>query len=179
MKVTGKIVGANIDFKTGKPTLTLSVNELNDFKNLVDELGSADKLSIEIKPYRERRSLDANAYFWVLCSKLADKVRLTKEQVYRECIRDIGGNSEIVCVRNDAVNKLRDGWQRNGLGWITDVFPSKLEGCTNVELYYGSSTYDTKQMSDLISIVVDACKENGIETMTPSELALLVERWGE
>ena len=179
MKVSGKIVDAYMNLRTGKPTLTLSVNELNDFKTMVDELGGAEKLSIEVKPYRERRSLDANAYFWVLCSKLADKVRLTKEQVYRECIRDIGGNSEIVCVRDAAVQKLRDGWQRNGLGWITETFPSKLEGCTNVELYYGSSTYDTKQMSDLISIVVDACKENGIETMTPSELALLVERWGE
>ena len=71
MRVTGKIVGASIDFKTGKPTLTLEVNERNDFEALVDEMRGKDKLSIEVKPFRQRRSLDANAYAWVLIDKLA------------------------------------------------------------------------------------------------------------
>ena len=71
MKVSGKIVGANIDFTTNKPTLMLQVNEVNDFKQLVDDMNGLDKLSIEIKPYRARRSLDANAYAWVLIDKLA------------------------------------------------------------------------------------------------------------
>lgn len=177
MRVSGKISGANIDFRTGKCLLELEINEKNDFKSLVDDMSTKDKLSIEIKPYRARRSLDANAYFWVLCSKLADALGLTKEEVYRECIRDIGGNSEIICVKDSAVSKLCDGWSGRGMGWITDTFPSKLKGCTNVEMYYGSSTYDTKQMSQLISVAVESCKQFGIETLTPSELALLVERW--
>lgn len=131
----------------------------------------------EIRPFRKRRSLDANAYFWVLVSKLAEQLRITKEEVYRECIRNIGGNSEIVCVKTQAVERLCQGWQKNGLGWIAETFPSKLEGCTNVTLYYGSSTYDSKQMSDLIEIVVQECKELGIETMTPAELSLLLDGW--
>lgn len=177
MKVTGRIVGANIDFRTNKPTLTFEINELNDFKCIVDDLKDKDKLSIEVKPYRERRSLDANAYFFVLADKLAEKLRITKEEVYRNAIREIGGVSETVCVKNQAVERLCEGWSKNGLGWQTETFPSKLEGCTNVILYYGSSTYDKAQMSRLIENIVQDCQAVGIETRTPSELANLLSLW--
>ena len=177
MKVTGKIVGANIDFSTGKPTISFEVNEKNDFKQMVDDLKDCEKLSIEVKPYRERRSLDANAYFFVLADKLAEKLRITKEDVYRNAIREIGGVSETVCVKNQAVERLCDGWSKNGLGWQTETFPSKIEGCTNVILYYGSSTYDKAQMSRLIENIVQDCKAVGIETRTPDELANLISLW--
>lgn len=177
MKVTGKIVGANIDFKSNKPVLMLEINERKDFELIVDDLKDKDKLSVEIKPYRPKRSLDANAYFFVLADKLASKLHITKEDVYREAIRDIGGVSETVCVKNQAVKRLCEGWSKNGLGWQTETFPSKIEGCTNVVLYYGSSTYDTAQMSELIGNIVEACKAQGIETRTPDELANLLSMW--
>lgn len=179
MKISGKIVGANIDFRTNKPQLTLEINELNDFKQLVDEMNTLEKLSIEIKPFRKRRSLDANAYFFVLADKLAEKLNITKVDVYRNAIREIGGVSETVCVKNEAVDKLCEAWSEKGIGWQTDTFSSKIEGCTNVILYYGSSTYDTAQMSRLIDNIVQDCKAVGIETLTPNELAKLKALWGE
>lgn len=126
---------------------------------------------------KKRRSLDANAYCWVLLDKLAAVLNRPKEEIYRQYIREIGGNSEIVCVVNAAVEKLCFGWERNGIGWQTETMPSKLEGCTNVILYYGSSTYDTAQMSRLINLIVEDCKAQGIETMTPYELDALIGRW--
>ena len=57
------------------------------------------------------------------------------------------------------------------------MFQSKLPGCTNVILYYGSSSYDTEQMSSLIDLLVDDCKAQGIETATPDELARYKEEW--
>ena len=179
MKVTGRIVGANINFMTNKPRLTLEVNELNDFKQLVDDMNGCEKLSIEIKPYRARRSLDANAYAWVLMDKLASKMTMAKKDIYRDYIKHIGGNSETVCVKNSAVERLCDGWAKNGIGWQTDTFPSKLEGCTNVILYYGSSTYDTAQMSRLLDLIVQDCKQLGIPTETPDEIARLKSLWKE
>lgn len=177
MKATCRIVGANIDFKTGKPVLMLEINERGDFEQIVDDLKDKDKLSIEIKQYKERRSLDANAYFFVLADKLAEKLNTTKEEVYRNAIKDIGGVSETVCVKNAAVERLCEGWRSMGLGWQTDTFPSKIEGCTNVILYYGSSTYDTAQMSRLIEHIVQDCKAVGIETRTPGEIANLLSMW--
>ena len=179
MKVSGKIVGANIDFRTNKPQLTLEVNELNDFKQLVDDMNGLEKLSIEIKPYRARRSLDANAYAWVLMDRLAEKLGESKIDIYREYVKHIGGNSEVVCVKNTAVERLREGWGKNGIGWVTDTLPSKLEGCTCIILYYGSSTYDTAQMSRLLDLIIQDCKEQGIPHETPDEIARLKALWGE
>jgi hypothetical protein len=179
MKVSGKIVGANINFMTNKPRLTLEINELNDFKQLVDDMNGCEKLSIEIKPYRARRSLDANAYAWVLMDKLAEKMVMSKVDIYREYIKHIGGNSETVCVQNKAVERLCEGWSKNGIGWQTETFESKLEGCTNVILYYGSSTYDTAQMSRLLDLIIQDCKQLDIPTETPDEIARLKSLWGE
>lgn len=131
----------------------------------------------EIEPKRKKRSLDANAYFFVLSDKLSEKLNIPKEEIYRNCIKDIGGVSETVCVRNEAVQKLCEGWKHNGLGWQTDTFPSKIKGCTNVILYYGSSTYDTEQMSRLINNIVEDCKAQGIETRTPDEIANMLSLW--
>ena len=55
--------------------------------------------------------------------------------------------------------------------------PSKIPGCTNVVLYYGSSTYDTKQMASLIDAVVEACKSVDIDVATPDEIAKYKEEW--
>ena len=179
MRITCKIVGANIDYATNKPTLMLQVNDVNDFKQLVDDMNGLDKLSIEIKPYRARRSLDANAYAWVLMDRLAEKLGESKVDIYREYVRHIGGNSEVVCVKNTAAERLREGWGKNGIGWITDTLPSKIKGCTCIILYYGSSTYDTAQMSRLLDLIVQDCKQLGIPTETPDEIARLKSLWGE
>jgi hypothetical protein len=179
MKITGRIVGANIDFRTNKPCLTLEVNERSDFELLVDEMRDKDKLSIEVKPFRAKRSLDANAYCWVLIDKLAEKTGESKEAVYKQYITNIGGNSEVVCVKNSAVERLRQGWQKNGIGWQTETFESKISGCTNVVLYYGSSVYDSAQMSRLLDLIIQDCKEQGIPTETPNEIARLKALWGE
>lgn len=177
MRVSGKIVGGSIDFRTNKPTVTFEVNELNDFKLMMDELNDKT-LSIEVKPYRAKRSLDANAYFFVLADKLAAKLGTSKEEVYRNAVRDIGGVSEIVCVKNEAVERLCEGWSKSGIAWQTETFPSKIDGCTNVILYYGSSTYTTDQMSRLIDHIVQDCKAVGIETMTPNAIAEMISLWG-
>ena len=131
----------------------------------------------EIERKRKKRSNDANAYLFVLADKLAEKLNIPKEEIYRNCIKEIGGVSEVVCVKNEAVEKLCDGWKRNGLGWQTDTMPSKIKGCTNVVLYYGSSTYNTEQMSRLIENIVEDCKIQGIETRTPQEIADMLSLW--
>lgn len=179
MRVSGRIAGAQIDFKSGKPLLTLEVNEKHDFELMVDELKDCERLSVEVKPFRQRRSLDANAYFWVLCDKLAEKLNRSKVDIYREYVKDIGGNNEIVCVKNIALDRLCQGWKRNGIGWLTETFPSKIDGCTNVILYMGSSEYDSAQMSRLLDLITEDCREQGISVETPDKIAEMKARWVE
>ena len=162
--------------RDGSQNVTLTVS--SDFRPLFDELAGKE-LDVEIKQHRKKRSLSANAYCWVLVDKIAARSGVDKTSVYRETIRNIGGVSDIVCCQDRAVEALRSGWQAHGVGWITETIPSKLEGCTNVILYYGSSTYDTAQMSRLIDLLVMEAKELGIETATPQELDRLREEWAK
>ena len=153
-----------------KQRLTLELDA--DFRSDFDELKDSD-VDVTIRKHRNRRSLDANAYAWVLIDKIAEKMHLSKEAVYRDHIRQLGGVSETVCVLDRAVERLTQAWSKNGLGWQSETFKSKLSGCTNVTLYYGSSTYDTQQMSALIDALVQTCRALNIETKTNEEIESL------
>ena len=161
----------------GKPLITFKVNEYQEAVKASQEFADGVTVALKVSKQKKKRSLDSNAYFWTLVDKLSQRLNLPKEEIYRNAIRNIGGVSEIVCVQNKAVEKLCQGWQRMGIGWQTETFDSKIDGCTNVILYYGSSTYDQKQMTSLIDNIVQDCKAVGIETLSPLELARLTEGW--
>ena len=112
--------------------------------------------------------------------KLASALGTPKENIYREIVRGIGDNFEIIPIRLDAVDKFVSAWQRNGIGWVCDrTGSSKLPGYENIIAYYGSSTYDKTQISRLIDLIVQECREQDIETMTPEQLARLKGAWNE
>ena len=175
-EMTGRITGVSFSFD-GKPLVTLELNERNTALNMVDDLKSHEKLTVKLDKVKKKRSLDMNAYCWTLIGKISQKTNVPKEEIYRDYILGIG-SFEIVCCQDKAVETLRAGWSRNGLGWITDTTPSKISGCTNVFLYYGSSTYDVQQMSILIDLIVQDCQAMGIETKPQAEIDSLLNNWG-
>ena len=143
-----------------------------------DEYHDCKALDMGISKHRKRRSLDANAYAWALMDKLAEKTGVSKEKIYRETVKNIGGNSYIYPIRKDAAEAHIRHWAHNGLGWIAEIMgDSKLDGYVNVISYYGSSEYDTAQMSRLIDLIIAECQEQGIDTKTPAELTALMEEW--
>ena len=174
MKSVGTIEDISIDYKTQKPKILIVLNERECISSL-EEL-KEDKLSVEIKKYRNKRSLDANAYMWVLISKLEEKVNISKDVIYKDAIRNIGVY-EVIPVKNEAVDRFIEAWTKNGLGWVCETTKSKLDGYTNILAYYGSSTYNTAEMSRLIDLIVQECKQLNIETMSKSELDSLIESW--
>ena len=159
----------------GEWSITLTTRE--DFSEQYESL-KENPVSFEIKKASKKRSRDANALAWVLIDKLAEKTRISKTEVYRSAIKEIGGVSEVVCIQDKAVERLCSGWQKNGLGWQTETVPSKIPGCTNVILYYGSSTYDTAQMSRLLDLIIQECEQQGIPTLR-DEAAELLGKWGK
>lgn len=172
--MTGRLVDLALG-RNRKQRVTVELDQ--DFEAAFDELAGKE-LDIEIKKQRKRRSLDSNAYFWVLAGKLAVKLHISPTEVYRHYIQDIGGNYETVTVAEQGSDKLREMWSAHGKGWLTEELPSSAPGYVTLLLYYGSSTYDTAQMSRLIDMIVLDCKENGIETLTPDKLDAMKERWG-
>lgn len=173
MKATGRIVGANIDFKTGKPVLMLEVNERGDFEQIVDDLKDKDKLSIELKQYRQHRSLNANAYAWLLIGQIADIVRSSKDEIYLKCLKRYG-QSELVSVLSRVPVE-------NYFKYYEEAGASKLNGkdFTHYRVYKGSSDFDTREMSIFIDGVVSEAKNLGIQTETPNQLAEMKARWGD
>lgn len=176
-ELTGKIVGVSFDYLSGKPIVSFELNEGTLARSMVDELRQQEKLAIKVGKFKQKRSLDANAYCWTLIGKIAEKTGVPKQEVYREAIRGIGGNYDVVCIKEEAADSLRSAWERNGIGWQTEVMLSKLDGCTNVLLYYGSSTYDTAQMSRLIENIIQDCNALGIETKSQAEIDSLLKGW--
>ena len=129
----------------------------------------------EITAKKKKRSLNANSYCWALCEKIAQKTRKTKESVYREEIREVGVYEPLV-LREEAVEKFMERWADKGTGWICEVIDDygteKL-----VYAYYGSSTYDTHEMSRLIDNIIQDARALGIETGDEEYINSLLGSW--
>jgi hypothetical protein len=173
MRVTGKIVGANIDLRTGKPTISFEVNERNDFKLMVDELQDREKLTIEVKQYREKRSLNANNYAWKIITEIANVLRASKDEIYLEMLKRYG-QSEIFSV----VSHIPFG---EYVKYYEEAGESKLNGklFKHYKVFKGSSEFDTREMSIFIDGIVSEAKELDIQTETPDEIAKIKSLWKE
>lgn len=134
----------------------------------------------KIEEYREKRSLNANAYCWVLCDKIAkelskDGTITTKEIVYKDAITQIG-SFEPMIIEEKAFENFKRIWGKQGLGFIVQEV-SRKDKCIRVNCYYGSSTYSIKEMSLLIQLLVELAKSLNIETKSENEINSLLERW--
>lgn len=172
MSYIGKIQGITIDLIDRKPVIALKIDEgsIDGLKDLI----SCEKLDISIKKYREKRSLDANAYCWVLLQKMAEILKTDKWSLYLRMLKEYGQFTHIV-VKEQAVEAMKRQWRECEI-----LGPIKVGGMTGIQLqcYFGSSTYDTKQMSDFIDGIVREAQELGIDTRTPDEIAHMKAVWG-
>ena len=152
-----------------------------------DDLGKAmavvrkhkDRLyDLEVKEHRKKRSLDANAYAWVLINKIGDALRITPTEIYRQAIQNVGGNYELLPVKEEAADHFKQVWEAQGLGWpCVDMGKSKIDGYRNLRAYYGSSTYSTTQMAQLIDILLQDCRALDIEVKSEEEIASIMGAW--
>lgn len=133
--------------------------------------------TLTVKKYRRKRSLTANAYAWVLLDKLAEATGAPKEEVYRRTIREMGGVSELLAIREEAVSQFIRSWGEGHIGQFCEDLGVHSTGYRLLRCYYGSSTYDTAQMARLIDALVQDCEALGIDTMSDQERSLLLERW--
>lgn len=171
--MTGKIVGIAKDFKTGRYNLTLEVNENHEAENIYDKFSGIEKLIINLSLYRKKRSLNANAYLWVLCEEIAKRTDTDKWDVYINALRERGVFTHIV-VKESAVERVKREWRATvELGHIK---VGNMEGI-QLQCYYGSSSYDSKEMARVIDYLVREATELGIETIPPEELERMINAW--
>ena len=158
-----------------KPEIVLTMDSIGEPVNKLKAACDKGKtLDVDIKQHRERRSLDSNAYMWVLCAKIADALRTSKDEVYLTMLERYGQFTHII-VKPEAVDKVMQAWRTvRNLGGI------HIGGRMGVQLqcYFGSSTYNTKEMATLIDGIVGECKDMGIETLPPDEIEAMKAEWG-
>ena len=137
-----------------------------DFRNGAD---------FEIKPVKKKRSLDSNAYLWILCDQIAQVIRSTKEEVYRMAITEVGKFIEMSFTSKNDMDDFVRWWQEKGIGWIVEMVDTEL---MIVHAYIGSSRYTTQEMNVLIDNVVESARELGISTKSDEEIDSLIRSWG-
>ena len=171
-ELTGKIKGVSVDYLSGSPLVTFEMNERQTALDMVDTLREYDKLSVKIDRYRQKRSLNANAYAWTLIGKIADKIRSSKEEVYLTMLKEYG--------QSDLVSVLAHIPVKSYFKYYEEAGESSLNGklFKHYRVYKGSSEFDTREMSIFIDGIVSEAKNLGIETLTPNEIAKMKDLWG-
>ena len=142
------------DFTEGLYTVTFYTKQK---PTELEKLNQENNIDVEAKKHREKRSLSANAYCWVLCDKIAKEISkdgtiTTKEDIYKDAIVQIG-TFEPMIVEEKAYENFKRIWEKQGLGFLIQEV-AKKDKCVKVHCYYGSSTYDTKEMSLLIDLLI-------------------------
>ena len=174
MEFKGHLVGASRNLATGRYNITFEMSEGN-IKDL-DRISSNKMLTVQAKDFRNKRSLDSNAYAWVLMQKIAEETGLDKWEVYLNCLQRYSRAFTHVIVKPQAIDKLKELYRVCiDLGEIT------VNGQTGhqLQVYFGSSTFDTKEMSVFIDGICSECRDLNIPLIPDSEIERLKQEWGK
>lgn len=175
METIGKLTGASRTFDGRGIILTFEVDA--SASGQIENMKKDDLLRIRAVRYKQKRSLDANAYAWALMTKIANHpdVSSSKEEVYEQMLQKYGtfyededGFITITVKKSVDMAKVDGHWK-----YIKDngKFASYL-------MIKGSSEYDTAEMSHFIDRIVEEAQELDIETATPDELERMKQEWG-
>lgn len=170
MQLKANLKGIQKDLLGGGYLVTFGTSE--DVTPLADMQGD---LSLTVTRFTKKRSLDANAYAWVLMGKIASVLKTSKEEVYEEALRRYGvfetdedGRSiEIQVDRSVDAHLLPGHWYR-------------VDDLGNKVIYMmlkGSSEYTAKEMSVFIDGIISEAKELHIEALPPDELERMMKAW--
>lgn len=176
--MTGRLVDLAITLG-GKQRLTIELD--GDFREQWDKLHQEPLLDVEIKKHRNRRSLSANAYFHVLCNKIAAETGESDDEVKRRLVVSYG-----------ALARDKDG-KTVGLKLPPTVDPcefypyvryyeTRQENGKDFACYFvykDTHRMDTKEFSHLVDGAITEAKELGIQTDTPEQLARYKEEWSK
>ena len=184
-EMQGRISNISNDFFTGKVHITFEVDNTQTARKCYEQFKEEKTLDIKVDKHKIKRSKEANNYLWVLCTKMAeerskDGVFISKDDVYREEIREMNIYRDYHDLPLPEAETLRTAWGMLGTGWVTEQVDFSADGDrVTIRCYYGSSQYSKSQMQRLLDKVVQDCHALNIETKTPNEIANMISLWNE
>ena len=151
--------------------ITLTGANRNELSSLVKDTD----YRIKLVKWREKRSLDANAYCWVLISKIAEVVQSSKEEIYEQMLHSYGVIDQdfppITVISTADMSRIDGHW------YLFKTTESKGKTWDSYFRIIGSSEYDTKQMSTFIEGIIYEAKNLGIETLPSEEVERMKSLW--
>jgi len=165
--------------------VTLPNSEKQAVENVLQEFPTKEQWEVEIKPKRKKRTLDASAKAWVLLGEIAKELSknnpISAEEIYRNMIPDVS-KGEVIPIRNEAVETWIYNWEHKPntkIGWISkSLGESKIKGYTNTINWFGSSCFDSVEMSKLLELIIQECQQLKIDTLSPLDKERLLKLWG-
>jgi hypothetical protein len=166
MESKGYILGISRELSTDRYTLTIALEGAN--RSEIESLDNSHPYRLKLAKWSDKRSLDANSYLWILCTKIAEAVKSSKEEVYEELLRKYGlVDEEVVITVKSTVDMSRIEGH-----WLKIKDNGTWAGYIRIR---GSSEYDRREMAHFLDMVVEDAKELGIETLPPAELERMKE----
>lgn len=157
---------------TAKGRQRLVIDLAEDFRPYFDAY-KGKELSVEIKPFREKRSLDANALCWKLCEEIADVLRLSKNEVYIQMLKDYGQSDIVSALADVDVSYYFKYYEAAGTGTVNG------KRFIHYKVFKGSSEYDRREMSILLDGIVREARQLDIPVWSRQEIEAIKEAWGE
>lgn len=147
-------------------------------------MGQEDKEKLwDLSEHEEKRSKNQNSYYRKLIGELARRTKVSSNEIHNRYLRHLG----LVWRVNGKVVTTYVPDTDEGERWALEAETYHIKPTSSVMVgkdgmtyrcyvvLRGSSTFTVAEFSALVDLAVQDAKEQGIETMTPAELAHLRE----
>lgn len=147
------------------------VGTIPEVRARLDELEADPKTKgkrFKLAEERKRRTLTQNNYYWELLNRLARKLGLPDTEVHLNMLREYG-----VCQSLTVLSEVLEQGYMKYRDVVQEYTDQNGRRRCIVKWYLGSSLMDKAQFTHLLHGLIEECRLQGIETMTPRELAQL------
>lgn len=167
-----KITDIATDWRSGNLRITFELDAKSaELDALLDK-----ELRLKAAEWRNKRSLNANAYFYVLISKIAQAARISNTEAHNMAIAKYGQAEGMTIIMRDDIEWTKlDQLHLRPTPRIKVLDDGKLYRVYLV--MRGSHTYDTKEMARLIDGTIEDAKDLGIDTLTPDQIEEMKSKW--
>ena len=126
----------------------------------------------EVYTKRKKRSKSSNNYYWTLLQQLCEELNIDVIEEYKKRVKELG-IFQTFELSNENVPTFVRLWEEKGIAFFTEKV-EEIGNKTIINAYYGSSSYNSKQMSKLIDNLVQDCRSVGIQTLEDIEIEELI-----
>ena len=184
--LTGKLAYKVSFTETGNPIVTMELNEKHEALNMVDALHD-EKLSVKICKASNRRSIDANSYYWLLLNRLSTALKISRPHCHNLMLRRYGVLEEfdgkvvyLVLPDTEEASKKADEAEEYHIKPTSSV----REGNDGIMyrtylMLKGSHAYNKSEFKNLVNGLVDECRQMNIPTIRQEDIDSLLSQWGE